>query len=185
MFALLFGVNQAQALVDVSTSLDAKVDVGATSAGQVSGNTSADLDVSVSSPAQVSTEAELKSYTEAVSKNDASVEAVTASANNEVVVTFERSAKLFGFIPVTIKENVEVVVNEQGEESVSISKSWWSFLTSADLRSDELSTTLESKLNSRGSLSTEATLSASAKAQVVADIQASAQAVYGANVIVE
>jgi hypothetical protein len=135
------------------------------------------LDLSISSSNQVESDSDLEAFANVLVHNDESVKAISAK-DNEVIVVYRRPAKLFGFIPVTVKEEVEVTVDDEGEESVDIDKSWWAFLATTDLRSDELAADLESKLSSQGSLAMDANLSASAKARVLSEIQTTANALY-------
>jgi hypothetical protein len=127
--------------------------------------------------ASVQTDTDLKAFNDAVVKSDASVNAVATSENN-VSMTFNRPAKLFGFIPVTAKESVNVTADAQGKEKVSVSKSWWSFLASTNFQSDALSSAVQSKLSAEGTLATDASLSATAKAKILSDIQTSSDSIY-------
>jgi hypothetical protein len=191
--SFLLLVPNAQAAVSVPSLTG--VDIGGTSAGaSVSANanvgtqsttttttvnsiTTVTTNLPTVSSAAVQTDTDLQAYDAAIVKSDASVGAVSTS-DNAVTVSFNRPAKLFGFIPVTAKESVNVVADAQGKETVSVSKSWWSFLASTNFQSDTLSSAIQSKLSSEGTLSTNATLSASAKAKILSDIQASSDAVY-------
>lgn len=136
-----------------------------------------DLDMSVWSPTQVQSDDQLNTYAQTIAHNYSSVKAIT-STDDSVAVTFERPARLFGFIPVKISEKATVVVNSEGKSTVSVTKSWWAFLASENTKAEELVSKIESKLASEGSLSTSASLSAEAKAKILSDIQVSSNTVY-------
>ena len=110
---------------------------------------------------------------------DTDAASIDTTSDTSVVVVYERPAKLFGFIPVTLTEKAVVKV-EGDASSVRVSKSWWSFLATSETRSNEFENQIESEIENNIDMIAEGSLSAEAKTQLVADIQAAAQATYGA-----
>ncbi len=190
-----FSLTALALLAFISTGVDAAISVNAvnvtgvnvsgvataSSGASVSASVNTNLDTSVWSATQVESDDQLKAYSQTVSQKDTSVSDIS-SADSSVSVSFKRPAKLFGFIPVHLKEKATVNVDAEGKSSVTVTKSWWSFLTSSNLKSDDLSSRIASKVASEGSLSANATLSASAKAKILSDIQVAASTVYSASV---
>ncbi len=169
---------------DVSVN-GADMSVGGTADISLKGDdvrSSGNVDTSISSAAQVGSNVELESYAKTVAYNNATVDVVSTS-DNQVAVTYKRPAKLFGFIPVHVKETVKVDVNAEGTASVSVGKSWWAFLAADDLMTGTVSAKLESTLSAHGAFDTSAgaSLSAAAKAQILSVINSSEDAVYAAS----
>lgn len=124
---------------------------------------------------------DLDAYATSLSSADASVTAVNTSSDNAVSVTYKRPAKLFGFIPVSIMETATVKADENGAASASVRKSWWSVFASTDAKTDQFSADLKSRVQGSTSASANAALTTSEKAVYLADINAAAQATYGAS----
>lgn len=173
------GSAQSNTAVNTSATIDTSGLLNVSISGDSVRSSSA-TDASVSSPVQVQTGSDLQAYAETVARTDTSVSAVSTT-DSDVDVTFKRPAKLFGFIPTTINETAHVSATAEGGSSVVVRKSWWSFLATSDTMSDDLSTSIQSKVSAHGSLSSNATLSSQAKALIISDIQSSSQALYGAS----
>ena len=128
---------------------------------------------------EVDADASLNAYANAMSKVDASVRTVEISDSTKVTVEYTRPAKLFGFIDATYTETATVEANGNTKPEVSVKKPWWTFLASTDRKTDDFSASLKSRVEANASLSSKASFSSADKAQVLADINASAQAAYG------
>jgi hypothetical protein len=173
--------------VSVTNTTNGNADIPAIAAGQadisIKGadvRSLGGVDMSISSTAQVRSNTDFELYARTVAYDNAELDEVKAT-DEKVEVTFMRPAKLFGFIPTHVKERVEVEVDADGEAEVSVDKSWWAFLAADNLKSGDLEARIESNLNSRGSLAAagSTSLSAETKAEILADIKASVDAVYG------
>ena len=77
---------------------------------------------------------------EVAASNDVNIRRVEVSPE-EVSVDYARSAKLFGFLPITV--NLHAVVDKDG--NLKIRKPWYRFLTTSDI--DEFSTALKAEFD--------------------------------------
>ena len=167
------GVNVSGSATGSTDSGSDVLDISASDA--MSGDTS----MSLSSPAQVSSSDDLNVYAKTLIRGDATIKSAYAS-DDEVSITYARPAKLLGFIPVKISEKAAITVDSQNAATASVHKSWWSFLaTSAN--DDSFKAALDAQAKSVPAVSANASLSASARAQILAQIEAAAQASVAAN----
>ena len=127
----------------------------------------------VSSPSAVTTQADLSGYIAAEMKADANIWKVEAASDN-VAVTYEQRAKLFGFIPVTIDATATVDANG----NVEVSYPWYAFLmvtNKADLEA-RIQNQVSANVDLDASANVEANAGASASAEAAAQLSAEAQA---------
>jgi hypothetical protein len=128
------------------------------------------LDTSVSSDAQVQNDASLNTYAEVIAHNDSNVQSVDVN-NDQVSMTIDQPAKLFGFIPTTMTEQAVVSVDANGQVQVTTHKPWWAFLASDN--SDLLVADIKANLGNSASAS--GALSAQAKAKILTAIESAAK----------
>lgn len=121
------------------------------------------VQATASSPSAVTTRAALSGYVAAEMKADKNISSVEA-ASDSVAVSYKQSAKLFGFIPVTV--NATATVDASG--NVTVSYPWYAFLMATN-KSD-----LEARIQNQ--VSADVNLDASANAEANADASASAEA---------
>ncbi|HEY0908505.1 MAG TPA: hypothetical protein VGE35_04115 [Candidatus Paceibacterota bacterium] len=188
--ALFAGAASAQAQI-----LDANLNVGSSASTSESGikvdatvngnvdsaanvNTDLNGEVMTTTSADEGTSAELDAYVQTVAATNADLKEVDTTSSNKVVVEYQRPAKLFGFIDVSLTERAVVKADNDGKRSASVSKSWWSIFASDDTRTDEFSDTLKARVENSVSASATGELTASEKAEFIAEINAAAQATY-------
>jgi len=140
---------------------------------------SGNIDQSINSSAQVQSDDSLNSYAQVVANNDPAINTVSATGN-DVTVTYNRPAHLFGFIPVTMNEDANVTVDSTGKAVVAVNKPWWAFLASTSAQSDKFAAAIQSAINN-GSLTVNGSLSASDKAKVLSAIESADATVYVTN----
>ncbi len=136
-----------------------------------------DSSVAPIAAANVSSDTDLKTYAQVVARGDTSVKNVDVKGN-DVSVTYERPARLFGFLPVNIKETAHVTVDANGKANVNVDKSWWSFLASDDLQSDQVTSDINASLNANAAVSANGSLTASQKAMILSAIENAESRVY-------
>ena len=160
---------------DFSGGADGSANAGASNTLEVVVVTRADIDVETAgsasiSPSSVSSDADLPEFVAAQIAADENVSEVKASANN-VSVTYEQQAKLFGFIPVT----VDVTATVRADGSVDVRYPWYAFLMVTN--ESALETVIENRVeaivsaNATGKASAGATLTAQAQAVLVNEVR--------------
>ena len=157
--------------VDASGSADDSANAGDSNTLEVIVVTRADVDADTAgsasiSPASVSSGADLPEFVAAQIAADENISEVKASANN-VSVTYEQQAKLFGLIPVTV--NATATVRADG--SVDVRYPWYAFLMVTN------ESALEAAIESRVGAVLSGGASAAAEGSAGATLTASAQAV--------
>jgi len=131
------------------------------------------VEATVLSPSAVKTRAELSGYAAAEMKADSNIASIEAASDN-VAVTYKQSAKLFGFIPVTIDATATVDANG----NVEVSYPWYAFLmvtNKADLEA-RIQNQVSANVDLDASANVEANAGASASAEAAAQLSAEAQA---------
>ncbi len=205
LFLLLFlpmisSAKSNLAIIDVntganySTSVESDSKVEITNTTIQSSNTEVEVDsdtdaelklnvfgIAVVSATQVNTDADLKVFSENVTKKNGNVAKVEVSAEgkteSEVKVIYRHRGKLLGFIPVTVRSKTEVLAEADANLAVSSHLSWWSFLV-AKTNYDRAE--LESQIRENTIVKANAKVDASAGAKarvaeaVIAEIQAQA-----------
>lgn len=172
-------VNTGATNVKANTSVKATTNAstsGMSSAGVAAGTKDA---ATTTSNIKESTSAELDAYVQTIAATNADVKDVDTTSDDKVVVEFKRPAKLFGFIDVDLTEKA-VVKSDDGKLEASVSKSWWSIFASDDAKTDEFSQTLKARVEHSGAATMSEELTASEKAELIAEINAAAQATYSA-----
>lgn len=144
---------------------------------------SGNVDTSIKSSAQVSNETELQSYASVVVNESETVEEVEAE-QNELTVTYKSKVKLFGFIPLTIKNRAEVTLNENTngsvESQVKVKMPWYRFLLKAETKAQDTEAEIKSKIDS--AVSAHATVDAQAHAKALGVVETTVKANAAANV---
>lgn len=137
------------------------------------------LNVGVDTPAvNGDTSVELDTYVQTMASTNAEVTDVDTTSGSKVIVEYKRPAKLFGFINVNLTEKAVVKANGEGKLKADVSKSWWSIFASTDAKTNEFSDTLKARVENSVSASASQELTASEKAEFIAEINAAAQATY-------
>ncbi len=176
--ALFAGAATAQAAI-----LDANLNVSSSTSGTgVNVNVGSNINGTLNS-SDSGTSADLDTYVQTMSSTNADVKAVDTTDDDKVVVEYKRPAKLFGFIDVDLTEKAVVKAEDDGSRKASVSKSWWSIFAADDTKTSEFSDTLKARIEASGSASASGTetLTASEKAEYIAEINAAANATYSAN----
>ena len=169
-------VNTAGSASSTASNNDSGSAILNVSGGDVRGMST--VDMRVSSPAQVQTSDDLQSYAQVLARQDASVDSVVSDTSS-VNVVFARPAHLFGFIPVTIKDDANVSVDANGKLVVSVNKPWWSFLASGNFQEDQVKAKIENAVAAmNNSVQANASLTASQKAEILSAIADSETSVY-------
>jgi hypothetical protein len=163
------GSTSGSASGDSSVSVDANgaLDIVPILITRADVDTNAVESTSVSA-ANVKSDADLKGFVAAEIKGDKNVSQVETSAEN-VAVTYNQHAKLFGFIPVKVKATA--VVDANGD--VSVSYPWWTVLAATDKAA--LEAELQAKVDAAFSANqngADASASAEATAKLSSDAQA-------------
>lgn len=94
------------------------------------------------------------------------------SKDDRISVTREAPAKLFGFIPVSSSETVEVISWGDGLSQVNVDRPWWGFLSKNTINKDSLAQDVESRVNAFPSAEFKTILDASTKAKIVGEVNA-------------
>jgi hypothetical protein len=183
---MLIGASTSLASVGTATAVQANLQLGsgvmassstnmnatATSynnSGTMYANTNASNGGNLNAAINIgSNDATLNADAQSIAQSDASVSAVSTS-NNNVSISYNVPARLFGFIPVNMTETASVDTSAQGSTpKVSVHRSWWSFLASTNSNAD--TSTFSSNISSRIGAS------ASSQATIMADIESAARA---------
>ena len=172
--------------VDASGSADGSANADASNTLEVIVVTRADIDAETAgavsiSPSSVSSDADLSGFVAAQIAADENVSEVKASSNN-VSVTYEQQAKLFGIIPVTV--NATATVRADG--SVDVRYPWYAFImvTNESALETEIENRVEATLsaNATGEASARATLTAQAQAVLVNEVRSAMEQSLAADV---
>lgn len=193
VFALVsaYNINSAKALV-ADIGLTTGVQTQSTSSGSVNSSTRLNVNTNI---VDVGVNATTTSVTTSQKdEDDSSSDDITVSTNsntsidtssdNEVSVEYKRPSKLFGFISVNLTEKATVHEDSNGNPKVKVSKSWWSIFATDDTQTEKFSNALKARIQSQASVSANgsAGLTASEKEMYVSEINAAAEATYGASV---
>jgi hypothetical protein len=151
---------------------------------QSDSNTSSEVDSStdIMSSAQVNSQADLDLFVKNIKTQEKDVSKVDIDSSenkSDVKVVYNHKAKLFGFIPVTIKSTTEVGANDNSEVEVSSRLSWWSFMvTKQNYAKDNLEAKIKSNSVIKANAKVDASASEKAKVTeaVISEIQANANA---------
>lgn len=199
--------NVVQTLVGVeaTTSGSADADVGATVGTDtgVSSNTNTNVSAELSvititradveegsaeatqiAATSVRTQAELSGFVASQLVSDENVSRVETSAD-DVSVTYEQRAHLFGFVPVT----VEATATVSADGSIDVSYPWYAFLMTTN--EGELEATIEQRVSGSVSAATNASADAAAgftsttQAQVIGSIRSAMEAKLEADLAAE
>ena len=112
--------------------------------------TNGTTDNSISNSSQVSNETELKSYATVVVNKNESVEKVEAK-QKELAVTYKSKAKLFGFIPLTVKNKAEVTLTENENSTVAskvkVKMPWYKFLLKVDSKASDSESKIKKEID--------------------------------------
>lgn len=169
--------------VDAGVEVDAGAEAGVRSETEVESETRAEerrsqaqskatikansLGVVVTSSAQVNSEEDLEVFANNVSVEVDDVVSVSVSSDNgsRTVVVYNHKARLFGFIPVSVRSTTEVEAGAEGETEVRTSFPWWSFMArgAGEAKSD-IETRIRNNADVRANVGVEA--SAFARARV-------------------
>jgi hypothetical protein len=131
----------------------------------------------ITSAAAVRTDADLEEYARAKAYGEASIDAI-GSDESEVAVSFNRPAKLLGFIPVFMNEEATVSMESDGKATVKVDNSWWAFMAKNEDRSEAFAADIRTRIAPTVQNSLDASLSAAAKARILSGILASSEATY-------
>ena len=118
---------------------------------------------------QVRTGDDLEVYADSVEQTNESITSVSSS-DDSVSVGHTISAKLFGFIPVSMTETISVTVDGGDDASVTVKRPWWSFLATAPDERAMLASRVRAYLPE--SISVDGELDANIKAQFISAIEA-------------
>lgn len=139
-----------------------------------SGSTGLTLDtnasgVAVSASGQVASDADLAVFSSNAGKVDANVKDVEASSKGEIKVAYAHAGRLFGFIPVKVTSETDVLVDASGSTNIHTRMPWWNmFVTRTHQVSNDVDTYLSASLT--GSLKLSADASAAERARIVESI---------------
>lgn len=125
----------------------------------------------ISEVSQVRTGADLQAFVKWLFTRDPMLSKIQ-SKDDRISVTRKTPAKLFGFIPVSTDETVEVISWGDGLSQVNVDRPWWGFLSKSTINKDSLAQDVESRMHAFPSADFKAILDASTKAKIVAEIDA-------------
>ena len=125
----------------------------------------------ITSESQVSSETDLKLYMGTLVRRDANIEAI-ASDDTRVSITRRTPAKLFGFIPYTITETVDVMSSGDGQAFVTVNRSWLRVVSSVDVPEETVVANIEKNIDTIPSAQLTAKLDAPTKAMIISRVEA-------------
>ncbi len=144
---------------------------------------SSDVDTSIQTSAQVSNETELESYATVVVQESDAIEEVEAK-QNELKVTYASKAKLFGFIPLTVKNEARVELSENAngavESEVRVKFPWYQFLFTVENKAQETETKIKQTVDS--AVQAHATIDAQVHAKALGAVEATIEGEASANI---
>lgn len=173
-----FNENRGEDSMKVRTTLSTGLNFEATRRER-----SDDGEVMVKTRSEVRNADDLKVYAETIVQEDNNVEEVEAD-DEEVVVTTNHKARLFGFIPVNARAETHVSFVENDESKiegrVKVKFPWWRFLAKVEnhpeASTEEITTRVENTLNTKTELSAEAVAEIIEHITVVLEAKAAAEA---------
>ncbi|MCI0680371.1 hypothetical protein L0Y41_03425 [bacterium] len=127
----------------------------------------------VTGSTQVKNETDLGMYAETVVATNENVSEIEVE-NSAVHVTVKEKARLFGFIPVSLKAKTEVMLesaeDNHVEAKVKVRYPWWGIFAKRDTPAADFETALTEKINAV--LTTQASVDASVYARVIEAVSA-------------
>lgn len=96
-----------------------------------------------------------------------------SSKEDRVSITRDMPTKLFGFIPFSTKETVIVVRYDNGTKKISVSRPWFDLFSKNEIGADIISADIEARLKNIPASELKTALSASMKAYILSEIEAS------------
>lgn len=129
----------------------------------------ADFLANVKTHAEVASSQDLEVFAKGVLLKDSNVERVDVGEDGNVTVDYKGRGRLFGFIPLSFTQRVNVRANEEAKNRVSVRYPWFGFLMATNVSAADIKASIEQSLASDTQLSS-MTVDAAANVRVSADI---------------